>query len=425
MDILQFLDKAKTQYQAVEQIKQLALQNGFVQLNESNAFNVIKGGKYFVIRDGSAIILFTVNDLTNYQYKIVASHTDSPCFKVKLNGEVIVKNVTKLNVEKYGGGLLYTYFDRPLKLCGRLCGEKNGKIVSTLYESKENYVIPSLAIHFNRKANEGLTINPQNDCMPIFNISQNANGLKEKLEKAFDGQLIDYDLYLVSDQKPFYNGENDCFISAPRIDNLSSCLSSFNALNKSDNKYGVNVCYLADNEEVGSRTKQGAGSKFLYDTLKRINSALNFNKEDFYMALSNSFMVSCDNAHALHPNNAQLSDQSNNVLLGEGLVIKHHANQNYTTDGYSSCIFKSILKKSKIKYQDFFMRSDLACGGTLGAISSSQLSIRSIDIGMGQLAMHSACETFASCDYQNMVDGLTAFYNSLIICEDYQTSQVK
>ena len=238
-----------------------------------------------------------------------------------------------------------------------------------------------------------------------------AEVLKKDLESAFDGKLLDCDLYLVCDETPFIAGRNDEFLCAPRVDNLTSCFSSIQALiDCAPSENNTVIAYLADNEEIGSRTKQGAGSTFLFDTLKRINEKTS--DLSLEINLKNTFLVSCDNAHATHPCHASLADGSNNVNLGSGIVIKHHGNMNYTTDAVSSALFKMILNSANVQYSDFYMRSDLPCGGTLGAISSSQVSVISVDVGIAQLAMHSAVETFAINDYYSMIKGLTAFYSS-------------
>ena len=409
-NIVNLLNKSKTPYHLTNEVKAILNENGLIEISEKSPFKISKNGKYYVSRNDSALIAFTVGEDVK-GYNVIASHTDSPCFKVKFGKTAITAGCTKLPVEQYGGGLRYSWFDRPLKLCGRLCGEKDGKVISTLYESEENFVIPSVAIHMRRNANDSLSVNPQVDCPPIYALSTDAEKFTNDLKAKFNGNLLDCDLFLVCDQKPFYCGANNELLCSPRVDNLTSCFSSLYALINAKNNQMVNVIYLADNEEVGSRTKQGAGSKFLYDTLLRINNALSYNEEHFYTSLANSFMVSCDNAHAVHPNHPELSDMTDSVLMGKGVVIKHHGNQNYTTDGVSSATFKNILAKNSIPYCDFYMRSDMPCGGTLGAISSSNLSISSIDIGMAQLAMHSACETFAVKDYEIMQNALTCFLN--------------
>ena len=409
-DILNLLAKSKTPYHLTNEIKSILSANNFIELDEKKPFAIEKNGRYYVSRNDSALIAFTVGEKAN-GYNVIASHTDSPCFKVKLGKALTSAGTVKLPVEQYGGGLRYSWFDRPLKLCGRLCGEVNGKIVSTLYQSDERFVIPSVAIHFRRNANDSFAVNAQTDCPTLFALGNDVDSLKAHLEKSFPGKLLDCDLFLVCDQEPFTCGVNGEFACAPRVDNLTSCFASIEALINAKNDNFINVAYLADNEEVGSRTKQGAGSKFLFDVIERVNRALGYDTEHLQTALSSSFMVSCDNAHAVHPNHPELSDMTDSVLLGSGIVIKHHANQNYTTDGLSSATLKNILNKNEVPYCDFYMRSDMPCGGTLGAISSSQLSISSVDIGIAQLAMHSAAETFALKDYFTMEKGLTAFFN--------------
>ena len=407
----QLLDYSKTSFHAVRKAEEILNENGFEKLFENQDFILKNGGKYYVTRNDSALIAFVVSTEKQKGFRIVASHTDSPCFKVKLGKNPTAAGCTTLSVEQYGGGLRYTWFDRPLKLCGRLCGEKDGKLMSVLYESEKKFVIPSLAIHYNRSANDGIPFNAQTDCQPIYSLDCDAAALINDLKANFDGELLDCDLYLVCDEKPFFAGRTDELLCSPRVDNLTSCFSSIEALVSADRDTSfTQVAYLADNEEVGSRTKQGAGSSFLFDVLNRITLATE--SCSIYTVLDESFMVSCDNAHATHPCHAQLADGANEVVLGCGVVIKHHANMNYTTDGVSSAYFKKILRDAEIPYRDFYMRSDLPCGGTLGAISSSHISIKSVDIGIAQLAMHSAAETFAISDYGVMVKALTSFFSA-------------
>lgn len=409
--IIELLNDSKTNFQAVKEAETILQENGFTRLCENQDYTLSAGGKYYVTRNGSALIAFIAATGNQTGYRIVASHTDSPCFKVKFGKNPVSAGCSTAYVEQYGGGLRYTWFDRPLKLCGRLCGEKNGSFISVFYESEKRFVIPSLAIHYNRSANDGIPFNVQTDCQPLYALDVDAEVLKKDLESAFDGKLLDCDLYLVCDETPFIAGRNDEFLCAPRVDNLTSCFSSIQALiDCAPSENNTVIAYLADNEEIGSRTKQGAGSTFLFDTLKRINEKTS--DLSLEINLKNTFLVSCDNAHATHPCHASLADGSNNVNLGSGIVIKHHGNMNYTTDAVSSALFKMILNSANVQYSDFYMRSDLPCGGTLGAISSSQVSVISVDVGIAQLAMHSAVETFAINDYYSMIKGLTAFYSS-------------
>ncbi len=422
--LTEFLDKSKTAFHACANAAEFLKENGFEELKENDKWNVKKGGKYFVSRNGSAIIAFKIGGENSFN--IVASHADSPCFKIKANPEMKSDNYEKLNVERYGGGIFYTWLDSPLTIAGRVIVSRDNRLIAKLFTSKHNFVIPSVAIHFNRSVNEGLKLNPQTDMSPIAEIlNENETGkglIKELKDVAGDGEVKEYDLYLVSAQKPFSAGFNDELLCSPRIDNLTSAISSLEAIVKAEPKE-IAICYVADNEEVGSGTKQGAASKFLIDVLTRIAKCLGKENELDEM-LASSFMVSDDNAHAVHPNHPEFSDPTNRVKLGDGIVVKHHANQNYTTDAFSSAIIKKILDEAGVEYQDFYTRSDMPCGGTLGAISSAQVSIKSVDVGIPQLAMHSAVETMAIKDYETAKRALIAFYNAKITADGDDKTQI-
>ena len=428
MDLKNFLAKSYTQYHSVLLAINELKANGFIELKEGQKWNIEKNKSYFICRDSSSLLCFKTNDLTeeNYSFNIVASHTDSPSLKIKNNSEIKSNGYTKLNIEVYGGTLHYTWLDKPLKIAGRVICKNNQSqmLESLLIDSNTNLVIPSLAIHMNRGANEGLKFNVQNELLPLLGLGNCS--LNDIICQSIDTtkySICDYDLYLTNATENFYAGVNQELLCSPKLDNLTSSYSSIKSLINSNGKK-INIAVLFDNEEVGSQTKQGAGGKLLIDTLERLNSILGFSKETFDIALSNSFIVSVDNAHARHPNYSSLNDPTNDVLMGNGIVIKHHANQNYTTDAFSSSIFKELLKQNDIKYQDFFMRSDMRCGSTLGAISSSQISIRSIDIGIGQLAMHSNMETMAVSDYEDMEKCLKIFYESNIICDGFDRAKI-
>ena len=412
MNLLEeFLYKSKTAFHACENAAEILKKNGFTELKETKSWNLKKHGKYFVTRNGSALIAFDIGG--ENAFNIVASHGDSPCFKIKANPVMKSDNYEKLNVERYGGGIFYSWLDTPLTIAGRVIISRDNELIAKVFTSDHTFVIPSVAIHFNRTVNDGLKLNPQTDMSPIADILTDeisGDGLKKELEKfAQGGKVVDYDLYVVSAEKPFYAGFENELLCSPRIDNLTSAISSVEAICEASPKE-IAVCYIADNEEVGSGTKQGAGSKFLFDVLSRIAKSLG--KEDLLdEMLASSFIVSDDNAHAVHPNHPEFSDPTNKTLLGKGIVVKHHANFNYTTDALSSSILKGVWKTNGVKYQDFYMRSDLPCGGTLGAISSSQVSVTSIDVGLPQLAMHSACETAAISDVGEGIKAVTAFYS--------------
>ena len=414
MELTQYLDRSYTAYHAVANAAAYLAERGFVLLNETEPYRIEAGKRYFIVRDGSALIALSVGNRKTFRF--AASHTDSPAFKVKGDAVATVEAYCKLIVEKYGGGLFYSWLDRPLALAGRAVVKREGKILSVPVASEETFVIPSVAIHFNRSANDGIKLNPQTDMMPLIGLDHAIRSVKELFAQRTEGEIVDWDLFVVCREKPFVNGLDGAFLSAPRIDNLTSAFASLEAVADCAPD-GIAVAFLADNEEVGSATKQGAGSTFLRETAERVYRAIG--GDNFDGALAESLFLSVDNAHALHPNHPELSDPTNRTMPGKGVVIKRHANQNYTTDALSAAIVKEIFDRAGVKHQDFYMRSDLPCGGTLGAISSSQLSVRSCDVGLAQLAMHSAVETFCLKDYEEMKRGIKAFFGSRFAVHGY------
>ncbi|MCH5164074.1 MAG: M18 family aminopeptidase [Clostridiales bacterium] len=406
-NLLVDMNKSKTPFHVVDNAAAILTKEGFERIREDEAWKLKKGGKYFVTKNDSALIAFIVGGAA---FNIVAAHTDSPVFKIKAKASTTVAQFCKLNVESYGGGIYSTWFDRKLGIAGRILVKSASGIKSVLVDSGITVVIPNLAIHLNRSVNEGVAINAQRDMSPIIG---NENITMEELfaPQANGGTILDYDLFLYVKEEPYFFGKDDCLIASSRLDDLEGVYGGLYALMqaKPDN---TAVLALFDNEEVGSATKQGAGSTFLSDTVKRISLNLSLNEEEHMMALARSIMVSMDNAHGKHPNRPDLNDPTNDVVLNGGIVIKHHANQHYTTDGISSALIKNVFDKAGVKYQDFYMRSDLRCGGTLGAISSSQLSIRSVDIGLAQWAMHSAVESAGAKDFDELVKGLKAFFDA-------------
>lgn len=406
MTLFDFLENSKTAYHAVENSARILSENGFVRLEENEKRALNEDGKYFVTRNGSALIAFTVGK--RRAFNVVASHADSPCFKIKASPSISADNLVKLNVERYGGGLNYTFLDRPVTIAGRVVLTDGKTYESRTFSSEKTFVVPSVAIHFNRAANDGLKLNPQTDMCPLVSAFGEKGLEKELAAFAGDKKIADADLFVVPCQKPFWAGYSDELFCSPRIDNLTSAYCSLLGIINAKNK-AINVCYIADNEEVGSQTRQGAGSDFLRAVTERIADALGFDKS---IAYADSFMLSFDNAHATHPNHPELSDPTNKTALGGGVVIKHHANFNYTSDAVSSSVLKGVFDKADVKYQDFYMRSDLPCGGTLGAISSSQVSILSADVGLPQLAMHSACETACVKDVDEGIKATTAFFST-------------
>ena len=405
-NLLVDLEKSKTQFHAVKNVAQILSESGFERIFEGSEWKLRRGGRYFVTRNDSALIAFVVGK--DDKCNIVAAHTDSPVFKIKANAAMTVAGFCALNVESYGGGIYGTWYDRKLGIAGRLLVKSGDGVKQQLVDADITVVIPSLAVHMNRGVNEGVAINPQRDMCPV--IGEGKITMEELFKDKAEGEIIDYDLFLYVKESPYFFGANDSLFASSRIDDLEGVYGGVYAIKDVKNCKRTAILALFDNEEVGSATKQGAGSTFLKDVVKRINISLGGSDENYYMTLSDSMMVSMDNAHGKHPNRPELNDPTNEVRLGEGIVIKHHANQNYTTDAVSSAIIKNIFAKNGVKYQDFFMRSDMRCGGTLGAISSRQLSIKSVDIGLAQWGMHSAVETASAKDFEHLVKGLNAFF---------------
>ena len=415
-NLIDFINSSQSAFQTVDTIKSILDKEHFVELSENKAFNIHEHGKYYVIRNSSSIIAFTVGGLNKYAFKITASHSDSPSFKLKENAELKVRDkYMKLNTEGYGGMLLAPWFDRPLSIAGRLMINKNGKISEKhVAIDRDLVLIPNLAIHMNRKANEGIAYNKQIDMLPLFGGEEcKAGDLKALIAKeagVSETDIIGSDLYLYNRTAPSVWGANSEFFSAPRIDDLECVYTTLEAFISARKSSGVNVFACFDNEEVGSSTLQGAGSTFLLDILKRINLSLNKTEEEYYCAIADSFMLSCDNAHAVHPNHPEKTDETNAVYMNGGIVIKSNANQKYTSDAASIARFKLICDKAKVPYQYFANRSDEAGGSTLGNIAMSQVSMHAIDIGLAQLAMHSPYETAGTKDIEYMIKACKTFY---------------
>ena len=416
-DLINFIKTSETAYQAVDTIKATLDKNGYKELFENKKFDVREDGKYYVVRNSSSIIAFKIGAInSDYSFKITASHSDSPCFKVKENAEIKVKDkYMQLNTEGYGGMLLAPWFDRPLSIAGRIMVKSGNKIVEKhISIDRDLLIIPNVAIHMNRKVNEGYAYNKQVDMIPLFGGADCKEGAFKALIAKEAGvnveDIVGSDLFLYNRTPAAVLGANEEFISAPRLDDLECAYSTLEAFINAKKSSGVSVFACFDNEEVGSGTGQGAGSTFLQDVLKRINIALGKSEEDYMCAVADSFMLSCDNAHAVHPNHPEKADSTNAVYMNEGIAIKSNANQKYTSDAVSLAKFKMICEKAKVPYQYFANRSDEAGGSTLGNIAMSQVSMHAIDIGLPQLAMHSPYETAGVKDIEYMVKAVKCFY---------------
>ena len=418
-ELFQFIENSPSCFHAIETIREKLNDEGFIELVEGRSWQIEKGKKYYVTRNLSSIIAFKIpeNDFKNFH--IVASHSDSPTFKIKENAEIEVNNkYVKLNTEKYGGMICSTWFDRPLSIAGRIL-VKEGNLVKThlVNIDKDLVIIPNLAIHMNRAVNDGYKYNAQIDMLPLYGDNTSKGSLMKTVAQSVgveEDSILGTDLFLYNRMRGTKIGASSEYISSPRLDDLECAYASLSAFLSETNSNSASVYCVFDNEEVGSGTKQGADSTLLYDVLRRINMCLGNSEEDYYKLIASSFMVSADNAHALHPNYSDKSDPTNKVYINDGIVIKYNANQKYTTDAVSASIFKSICDSVNVPYQTFTNRSDILGGSTLGNISNAHVSLNTIDIGLAQLAMHSTYETAGAKDVTYLIDALKAFYNTSI-----------
>ena len=406
--LLDFIEKSPTAFQAVDEMQKRLTENGFEVLSEKEYWKLVPGGKYLVTRNNSALIAFCIPEKESRVFHIMASHSDSPSFKIKENPEIKVDNsYVKLNVEKYGGMLMAPWFDRPLSVAGRVIIRRNGGLKEKLINIKRDLVmIPNLAIHMNREANNGVAYNPQKDLQPLFAAGNTDRTLLEIIAEQTGVKkedIISHDLFLYNRMPGTIWGADKEFVSSARLDDLQCAFASMEGLLRAQNHGSIAVHCVMDNEEVGSGTKQGAASTFLKDTLLRINMGLGRTYEEYLMTLAGSFMVSADNAHALHPNYTDKTDPTNHPVLNKGIVIKFNANQKYCTDAVSAAIFKELCTKAGVPYQTFVNRSDIAGGSTLGNISNTQVPMNTVDIGLPQLAMHSPYETAGVKDTEYLV----------------------
>lgn len=427
-ELLTFIQKSPSCFHAIDTMRGMLKEAGYTEIRESETWKIEKGGKYFTTRNGSSICAIHVGSICDdYHFQVTSSHSDSPTYKVKEVAELSGKGgYVQLNTEGYGGMIASTWMDRPLSLAGRVLVKEGSKLTSKLVAfDKDLVLIPNVAIHMNRDINSGKNFNAQVDMLPLFS----AGACEEKdyynmiadevgVEKE---DILGTDLYLYNRMAPSVWGYKDEFISSPKLDDLQCAFTSLKAMIASHNEHAINVFVCFDNEEVGSGTKQGACSTFLYDVLQRINDNLGFTKEDYYRAVAKSFMVSCDNAHAVHPNHPAKTDATNCTYLNKGVVIKYNANQKYTTDAISSAVFSNICANANVPVQRFANRSDAPGGSTLGNLSSQKVSMHTVDCGLAQLAMHSSYETAGIEDTAHMVNALTAFYQTNLKITDSDT----
>jgi aspartyl aminopeptidase len=418
-ELLDFLYRSPTAFHAVDSACAVLEEAGFIRLREAEAWHIEKGGRYFITRNGSSILAFHIGDFQGSgAFRIAASHSDSPMFKLKAEPELKgPEPYLRLNVEAYGGMIDSTWLDRPLAIAGRIFVRSGEQVESRLFATENDAVlIPNLAIHFNREVNSGYAFNRQVDLCPLFSAGKLESGdFNRKIAEASGAKpedLLAKDLYVVNRQKGCVWGLEREFVSSPRLDNLQCAFTTLKGFLSAEHPHGINVWCCFDNEEVGSGTQQGALSTFLKDCLTRIYTGLGFGEEQLHQAIAASFLLSADNAHAIHPNHPEKTDAENRCFLNRGLVIKENAAQKYTTDAMSRAVIEEICRRAGEPFQHFANRSDMQGGSTLGNLSNIQVSLHAADVGLPQLAMHSSYETAGADDTQSAVNVFSEYYRA-------------
>jgi aspartyl aminopeptidase len=396
---------------------------GYTPLTESGAWRLVRGGKYYVTRGAASLIAFRVPGQDPTGVMMVASHSDSPTFAVTPTGTAVVAGkYTRLTVEKYGGMLCATWLDRPLGVAGILeVRSEGGTLVRrTVKIDRDLVMIPSVAIHMNRVANENASYNPTVDMQPLYGGLDTKHLLDLVAEEAGVKRedIVSHQLWLYNRQAPVVYGAAGEFIGSARLDDLACSYASLTGFLAAKESAAMPLYALFDNEEVGSATYGGAGSDFLVRTLSRIAHALGMEVEAEQRMLANGFLVSADNAHAVHPNHPEYADPAHAPTLNGGVVVKYNANRRYATDVQSAAVFCEICRRAGVPVQPYCNRPDIPGGSTLGVISVTQLSVPTVDIGLAQLSMHSSYETMGSLDLRYMIEALTAFYGSALCIDE-------
>lgn len=423
-DMLDFIYAGPTQFHVAARSAGILKKAGFKELQLEKKWKISEKGAYFVRINSSMIIAFRVNstEVEKEGFRIIGAHSDSPAIKIKPSPEIVQSdNYLKLNAEIYGGPILNTWLDRPLALAGRVSVRSND-----LFHPTENLVninkpvgiIPNQAIHVNKDVNKGIELNKQKDMLPLIQLAYKDFPKEKFLVSLIADQLecekediLSFELYLYEYEKGSIIGLKNEFISSPRLDNQSMVYAGLSALTASEGTAGINVAVFFDNEEIGSRTRQGAGSPLFASVLERITLALGKKRDDYFRGIANSFMISADLSHALHPNAPDKTDPTNKPCINGGPVIKIHANQSYINDSMACAVYKELCRKADIPVQIFTPPSDTTCGSTIGPISSTQVPIKSLDMGNAILAMHSCRELGGVKDLFYAYKSFTEFYS--------------
>ena len=411
-ELLSFIAKSPSRFHAVDNLGRELIEAGYTRLAESEKWDIVAGGKYFVTRNGSALLAFRVPKADFAGFMISASHSDAPSFRIKQNAELSGPDkYIRINTERYGGMLCAPWFDRPLTIAGRVLVRTENAIETRLvYVDKDLLMIPNVAIHMNRNANDGYKYDAKCDTIPLMGQGDAKNTMRAVIAQAAnckEEDILGHDLFLCIRQQGMVWGLNDEFVSAPSLDDLQCAYGCFRGFMEATESDSLPIFALMDNEEVGSLTKQGADGTLMSDVVERICAALG---RDKCTAVANSFLVSADNAHAVHPNHPEYTDATHRPVMNGGVVIKHGTR--YATDGAAQAVFTALCEKAGVPVQHFSNRSDLMGGSTLGNIANAHLSMNTVDIGLAQLAMHSCLETAGAQDTEYLVRAMTAFYSA-------------
>ncbi len=415
-ELFDFISSSPTAFHAAASAARILKEAGFVQLEETTPWTLVPGGKYFITRNLSSVIAFRLPEGDYRAFQIVAAHLDSPSYKLKGKGITACGGKYEmLDTEMYGGAISASWMDRPLSVAGRLMLRTDQGVESKLVDAgKDMLVIPNLCIHQNRGVNDGKPLRVQADMLPLYSLHKGAD-LKTQIAQMAGVKpeaILAEELYVYNRTPGTVWGPDEEFISSARLDDLECAFSALKAITEAEKIQNVAVACLFDNEEVGSGTRQGADSNFLENVLRRISRSLGRSEEAHEAAVASSFLVSADNAHAVHPNHPETSDQVNGVWMNEGIVVKFSGNQRYTSDAVSASVFRAICQAAGVPVQAFYNHSDIPGGSTLGHLSGRHVSITSVDIGLAQLAMHSSWETAGARDLGYMAAGMTAFYQA-------------
>ena len=424
-DLLDFIHTSPSPFHVVATIKDALQANGFDELELTERWKITKGGKYFLTRNDSAVIAFVVGQgaVEEEGFRLVGAHTDAPSFRIKPSPELVKANTyLMLNTESYGGPILNTWLDRPLTLAGRVALTGDDPLhpeIRLVSFDQPLLIIPNQSLHMNRKVNEGIELNKQTDMLPLvacvnaeFEKDAFLAGLLADKLGVEASSIVDFDLFLNEYGRGSIVGLNDDFISSSRLDDLAMVHAGLHALLNAGAAQATNVLVCYDNEEVGSRTKQGAASPLLSTLLERIAYGLAGDREGFFQSIYQSFLISADMGHGVHPGAVDKHDPVNRPVLNGGPMVKVSANQNFTTDSDSAAVFETLCRGVDVPVQRFVSRSDLVGGSTIGPISATQLDMRSLDVGNPAMAMHSIRELGGVLDQHYMYKAFKAFFEA-------------